>query len=167
MSPELSLSVQYAADAPALERWRLRRWVRRALARAFAMREHNHLPAAEARAVALTLRLVDEPEGRELNRTYRERDYATNVLTFEYGVDPEGCVHGDIVLCVPVLRREAEGQRKPLSHHAAHLVCHGVLHALGYDHVDPDEARVMEALETEILADQHIPDPYADAVTRS
>lgn len=160
MSPELSLSIQYAADAPELPRWRIRRWVERALLQAFAVRERSHLPAAEARSVSLTLRCVDEAEGRELNQAYRSRDYATNVLTFEYGIDPEGCIHGDIVLCIPVLHREAEAQHKPLLHHAAHLTTHGVLHALGYDHIDLDEARVMEALETAILAAQHIPDPY-------
>lgn len=160
MSPDLSLSVQYAVPAPELPRWRVRRWVEHALAHAFAARERTHLPAPEGHSVSLTLRFVDEPEGRELNQAYRGRDTATNVLTFEYGIDPEGCIHGDIVLCVPVLQREAHAQHKPLRHHAAHLVSHGVLHALGYDHIDSDEARVMEALETAILASQHIPDPY-------
>uniref|UniRef100_UPI00334143BE rRNA maturation RNase YbeY n=1 Tax=Castellaniella defragrans TaxID=75697 RepID=UPI00334143BE len=155
MSPEFSLSIQYAEPMAELPRWRLRRWVGRALARALAP------PAPHAgQPIALTLRLVGEDEGRALNQAYRQRDYATNVLTFEYGEDPSGLVSGDIVLCVPVLRREAREQGKPLAHHAAHLVTHGVLHALGHDHIDPDEARAMESLETAILADQGIPDPY-------
>lgn len=164
MSPELSLSIQYAVNAPELPRWRVRRWVERALSHAFAAREQSHLPAPEAHSVSLTLRFVDEAEGQELNQAYRGRDYATNVLTFEYGVDPEGCIHGDIVLCIPVLHREAEAQHKPLLYHAAHLTSHGVLHALGYDHIDPDEARIMEALETAILSSQHIPDPYTPLI---
>lgn len=156
MYPELSLSVQYGEPAPELPRWRLRRWVGRALDHALAA------PAPRAgQPVALTLRLVDESEGRALNLAYRQRDYATNVLTFEYGEDPSGWLSGDIVLCLPVLRREAQAQGKPLVHHAAHLVTHGVLHALGHDHVDADDARAMESLETAILAAQGIPDPYS------
>lgn len=155
MYPDFSLSIQYATDAPELPRWRLRRWVGRALAAALA--------APDSRAgqpVALTLRLVDADEGRSLNAAWRQRDYATNVLTFEYGADTSGLISGDIVLCVPVLHQEATEQGKPLQQHAAHLVTHGVLHALGYDHIDPDEAEQMEALETAILAAQGYPDPY-------
>jgi probable rRNA maturation factor len=110
--------------------------------------------------VALALRLVDADEGRALNREFRGKDYATNVLTFEYGTDPDGQASGDIVLCVPVLRREADEQGKPLLAHAAHLVIHGVLHALGYDHLEPVEAEEMEALEIAILARMGLPDPY-------
>lgn len=155
MYPDLSLSIQYGVPAPGLPRWRLRRWVGRALALALKPPD----PRA-GRPVALTLRLVGEDEGRALNQGYRQRDYATNVLTFEYGEDPSGVIRADIVLCLPVLHREAGQQGKPLVHHAAHLVTHGVLHALGHDHVDPREADVMEALETTILAAQGIPDPY-------
>src|SRR5690606_24329613 len=111
-------------------------------------------------AAEITLRLVGTEEGQTLNREYRQRDYATNVLTFEYGIDPEGTVSGDIVLCVPVLQREADEQGKPPLHHAAHLTIHGVLHALGYDHEVDDAAQEMEALETRILATLNIPDPY-------
>ena len=155
MYPELALSIQYAIPAPALPRWRLRRWVARALACALADPD----PRAGS-PVALTLRIVDADEGRELNAAWRQRDYATNVLTFEYGAGPDGVIMGDIVLCLPVLEREAAEQGKPLLHHAAHLVTHGVLHALGHDHIETDEAERMEALETRILAAQHIPDPY-------
>ncbi|PJX26633.1 rRNA maturation RNase YbeY [Advenella sp. S44] len=110
--------------------------------------------------VELTLRLVDTEEARELNSQFRARAYATNVLTFEYGIDPDGTARGDIVLCVPVLRQEAEQQRKTLRQHAAHLVIHGVLHALGYDHENEDDAVHMEATETRLLASLGFPDPY-------
>lgn len=155
MYPDFSLAVQYAVPAPALPRWRLRRWVGRALDCALAPPE----PRA-GQPVTLTFRIVDAEEGRTLNAAYRQRDYATNVLTFEYGADADGRISGDIVLCLPVLEREATEQRKPLLHHAAHLVTHGVLHALGWDHIEAEEAERMEALETRILASEHIPDPY-------
>lgn len=161
MPPELSLSVQYATPTPELPRWRLRRWVLHALSGA-----HKAEALADApdrfRAASLTLRLVDADEGRRLNHEFRQKDYATNVLTFEYGIDPDGVASGDIVLCVPVLHGEALEQKKTVLHHAAHLTVHGVLHALGYDHVDPDEAADMEALETAILAEMAIADPYQD-----
>ncbi len=156
--PDLTLSVQYAAACPELPRWRLRRWMQRALDIAC---ERIH-PEDRFSGLSATLRIVDAEEGRNLNQGYREKDYATNVLTFEYGQDPEGVVHGDIVLCLPVLEREAGEQGKPLLHHAAHLVVHGTLHALGYDHIDEDEAQDMEALETAVLASLRIPDPYQE-----
>lgn len=156
-TPALSLAVQYAVAAPELPRWRLRRWVRQALD-AVALQPATNAPAPQG--VALTLRLVDLTEGQQLNREYRGKDYATNVLTFEYGSDPAGCWHGDIVLCLPVLQREAHEQGKPVLHHAAHLTIHGVLHALGYDHLESAEAAAMEALETCILAKMRIADPY-------
>lgn len=155
----VSFAVQYATEAPELPRWRLRRWARRAV-EFTAAEEATLLDAPRFHHVSLTLRLVDADEGQALNRDYRGRDYATNVLTFEYGVDPEGSASGDIVLCVPVLHREAEEQGKPLLAHAAHLTVHGVLHALGYDHLEEEEAEDMEALETRILASLGFPDPY-------
>lgn len=155
-APELSLSVQYAVAAPELSRGKLRRWVTRALAGAMADPDCPALDAA-----ALTIRLVDAEEGRQLNHDFRQKDYATNVLTFEYGVDPDGVLHADIIFCLPVLAREAAEQGKTLQHHAAHLTVHGVLHALGYDHLDDAEAAAMEALETRILAKMRISDPYA------
>jgi probable rRNA maturation factor len=157
MSPDLSLVVQYATPAGELPRWRLRRWVLHAL-RGIARAGGPHGKAL--RNVILTLRLVDADEGRRLNHEFRGRDYATNVLTFEYGTDPGGTASGDVVLCVPVLHREAAEQGKPLLDHAAHLTVHGVLHALGYDHIDADEALAMEALEVEILGKMGISDPY-------
>jgi len=113
----------------------------------------------------LTIRLVDEAEGRELNRDYRDRDYATNVLSFPFetppGLEPLPLL-GDLVICVPVVRREAAEQGKAEPAHWAHLVVHGTLHLLGYDHLDEVEAEAMEALETEILRRLGYPDPYED-----
>lgn len=110
----------------------------------------------------LTVRFVDEDEGRTLNRTYRGKDYATNVLTFAYAESEDDPVSGDIVLCCPVVEREAAEQDKPLEAHYAHLVVHGALHAQGYDHEDATEADEMEALEIEILATLGYPNPYAE-----
>ena len=107
----------------------------------------------------ITLRFVDEAEGRELNREFRGRDYATNVLTFAYETAPDG-VSADLVICVPVLVREARDQAKPLLAHACHLVMHGCLHAAGHDHEDTDEAAAMEAIEIALLARHRIPNPY-------
>jgi len=145
---KLTLSVQFADDrlADQLPRSLLLRWVQAAL-----------LGPAE-----LTLRFVDESEGRALNRDYREKDYATNVLTFAYGETEENIVQADIVFCVDVLMNEAAERQISLLQHAAHLVVHGVLHAQGYDHEVDEDAQEMEALETEILAGLGMPDPYAD-----
>ena len=113
----------------------------------------------------LTIRLVDEPEGRELNNTWRHKDYATNVLSFPADVPDEMLdipLLGDLVICVPVVEREAQEQAKTLDAHWAHLVIHGCLHLLGYDHIEDAEAEEMEALERELLAELGHPDPYAD-----
>jgi probable rRNA maturation factor len=118
----------------------------------------------------LTIRLVDEDEGRELNRTWRQKDYATNVLSFPADVpDGPGGVPmldipllGDLVICVPVVEREATEQAKSLQAHWAHLVIHGCLHLLGYDHIDDEEAEEMEGLERQLLAELGHSDPYAD-----
>jgi probable rRNA maturation factor len=154
---KLALTVQYADSslAASVPRALLRRWVQAAL-----------LAPAE-----LTLRFVDAEEGRGLNRDYRGRDYATNVLTFAYpdedhanGDDADNDnapTRADIVLCCSVLVDEAAAQHKSLVAHAAHLVVHGVLHAQGYDHEDEAEAAEMEALEVSILAALGIADPYA------
>ncbi len=159
--PDLSLAVQYAAPAPELPRWRLRRWVQQAIKGAFAsVADASSDRFADIQAISITLRLVDTDEGQALNREFRQRDYATNILTFEYGTDPDGNLHADLVLCVPVLQREALEQNKPLQNHAAHLTMHGVLHALGYDHITPDETTEMESLETSLLARLSISDPY-------
>ncbi|OBY91595.1 rRNA maturation RNase YbeY [Pseudomonas sp. AU11447] len=112
----------------------------------------------------LTIRLVDEAEGRELNKTWRHKDYATNVLSFPADVPDELLdipLLGDLVICTPVVIREATEQGKSVQAHWAHLVIHGCLHLLGYDHIDDVEAEEMEGLERELLAELGHPDPYA------
>jgi probable rRNA maturation factor len=143
---KLSLSVQYADTRlqQALPREHLRRWTQAAL-----------LAPAE-----LTIRLVDATEGRGLNRDFRGKDYATNVLTFPYTEEGDAITRADIVLCVDVLLDEAAQQAISLEQHAAHLVVHGVLHAQSYDHEDEGEAEEMESLEAEILGNLGWPDPY-------
>ena len=148
----LDLSVQYACNREGVPcRADFRRWLR----------------AAEPGAARITVRLVDEAEGRELNRDYRGKDYATNVLTFAYdeGEDmplPEGLpLMGDLVLCRQVVEREAAEQGKVLDAHYAHLSVHGMLHLQGFDHEVDAEAEEMEAREREILATLGYPDPYA------
>lgn len=115
---------------------------------------------ALGRAANITVRLVGMREGRALNRQYRGRDDATNVLTFIYDASPRAPLTGDIVLCVPVVVREAHEQSKELSAHYAHLIVHGILHLQGYDHVLVSAAARMEALETRILARLGYADPY-------
>jgi probable rRNA maturation factor len=142
--PTLSLSVQYASNARNLPtRAQVRRWVRATL-------------AADA---AVTVRFVDAIEGRALNAEFRGKDYPTNVLTFVY--DDDAPRAGDVVLCAPVVRKEADAQGKTLAAHYAHLVVHGMLHLQGYDHERPADARAMEARETAILATLGLSDPYA------
>jgi probable rRNA maturation factor len=146
---KLSLSVQYPDPRlkEMIPRARVRRWAQAAL-----------LAPAE-----LTIRFVDAEEGRVLNREYRDKDYATNVLTFAYSEDQDAEVtQADIILCTDVLQREAQEQKISLESHAAHLVVHGVLHAQGYDHESDEEAAEMEQLEIEILASLGLPDPYAE-----
>ncbi|GGK11227.1 rRNA maturation RNase YbeY [Luteimonas terricola] len=119
----------------------------------------------------LAIRLVDTKEGRALNRHYRGMDYATNVLSFPAELDegiklPPGVrmpLLGDLVLCAPVIAREAREQDKPLAAHYAHLTVHGTLHLLGWDHGDDVEAEAMEQLERDILAGLGIDDPYRAA----
>ena len=140
--------MQYADHrlATVITRPLVRRWVQAAL-----------LGSAE-----LTVRLVDTAEGRALNRDYRNKDYATNVLTFAYSEDePDGLTRADVILCTDVLQSEAATQGVPLIAHAAHLVVHGVLHAQGYDHETDPEAEEMEALEADILARLGFTNPYA------
>ena len=108
----------------------------------------------------LTVRFVDEEEGRMLNRTYRQKDYATNVLTFAYAESEDDPVAGDLILCCPVVEREAAEQGKPLAAHYAHLIVHGTLHAQGYDHEVESEAQEMESIETDIMQSLGFSDPY-------
>jgi probable rRNA maturation factor len=113
----------------------------------------------------LTIRIVDEPEGRELNLRWREKDYATNVLSFPADVPDELLdipLLGDLVICAPVVVREALEQDKAADAHWAHLVIHGCLHLLGYDHIEDEEAEEMESLERDLLAELGYPDPYLE-----
>ncbi|WP_354068360.1 rRNA maturation RNase YbeY [Caulobacter sp. 1776] len=108
----------------------------------------------------IVILLTDDDSVQALNRDFRQKDYATNVLSFPSPPNPEGQI-GDIALAYGVCAREAAEQGKPLDHHLQHLVAHGVLHLLGYDHEGDDEAEAMESLEREILAGLDVPDPYA------
>ena len=108
------------------------------------------------------IRIVEEDESRQLNRDYRGKDAPTNILSFPFEV-PEGIPNshlGDLVICADVVARQAREQGKPLAHHWAHMLVHGVLHLQGYDHIEPEEASEMEAIETRLLARLGIPDPY-------
>jgi probable rRNA maturation factor len=140
---KLSLAVQYASDTRKLPaRAQIRRWIK----------------AAFQRDANITLRIVDEPEARELNRTYRGKDYATNVLTFVY--DDTGQSSGDVVICAPVVAREAAAQHKDLLAHYAHLAIHAALHLQGYEHDNDADAAEMEALEIALMVKLGYPDPY-------
>jgi probable rRNA maturation factor len=142
----LALTVQVASREPALpSRAALRRWAAAALDR-------------DAR---ITVRIVDEAEGRRLNRDFRGKDAATNVLAFGY--DQVDRLSGDIVLCAPVVAVEARAQGKRLEAHYAHLIVHAMLHLQGHDHARDEEAARMEARETEIVTQLGYPDPYQAA----
>ena len=145
----LTLSLQFGAlnDAArhraALPRHSVTRWIRHAL-------------ASDAE---ITVRIVDADEGQSLNRDYRQKDYATNVLTFDYTQAP--VVTADLVLCAPVVAREAKENKKTLQAHYAHLLVHGTLHAQGWDHETSEEdAEEMEALETRVLTGLGFKNPY-------
>ncbi len=142
--PELALSLQFAdpRHRAALPRHKVARWIRHAL-------ETDG---------EITVRIVGAEEGKELNRSYRGKDYATNVLTFDYDSDP--VVLADLVLCAEVVEREAAEMGKSLEAHYAHLLVHGTLHAQGWDHEETAQAEAMEARETEILQGLGYPDPY-------
>ncbi len=142
--PPLQLSLQFAdpAHRALLPRHKVQRWMRAAL----------EAPAQ------IAVRIVGEEEGRALNRDYRAKDYATNVLTFDYERSP--MVVADLVLCAPVVAREAAEQRIPVADHYAHLLVHGVLHAQGWDHEAAADAEAMEAHESALLAMLGLPDPY-------
>jgi len=152
----LDVAVGYAlprAGIPAAASFR--KWVAAAL-------------AGRIREADLAIRIVDSEEGRALNRHYRGKDYATNVLSFPAEL-PEGLpkgvkfpLLGDLVICAPVVAREADAQGKSRNAHYAHLTIHGCLHLLGMDHIDPREAEAMEQLERDILAGLGVPDPYQD-----
>jgi probable rRNA maturation factor len=144
--PALTLSLQFAdpvhrADLP---RAKVSKWIRTAL----------EAPGE------ITVRIVGENEGRSLNHQYRGKDYATNVLTFDYSHEP--VVVADLILCAPVVAREAADMGVPLADHYAHLLVHGTLHAQGYDHEDDDEAEFMESRESVLMLGLGLHDPYAN-----
>lgn len=144
MRPELQLSLQFA-DArhrALLPRHRVARWLRTALA----------VPGQ------IAVRIVGAEEGLALNRDYRGQDHATNVLTFDYQQTPE--VIADLVLCAPVVESEAAQQRTDIAAHYAHLLVHGALHAQGFDHIEDEDAALMEARESELLVALGFEDPY-------
>jgi probable rRNA maturation factor len=142
--PALRLSLQFADSAHRehLPRHRVARWIRAAL-------------DVDAE---ITVRVVGEAEARALNQEYRGRDYATNVLTFDYAREP--VVVADLVLCAPVVEREAREQRLSLQAHYAHLLVHGALHAQGWDHERDDDAAAMETRESQLLSVIGFADPY-------
>lgn len=149
LRPALSLSLQFARDdlprahRAQLPRHRVARWIRAAL----------DAPAE------ITVRIVGTEEARALNRDFRGKDYATNVLTFDYSHAP--MVHADLVLCADVVEAEARAQSRTLEAHYAHLLIHGTLHAQGHDHERDDEAEVMEARESELMRALGFADPYS------
>lgn len=146
----VALEVQRASnETPLPEEVDFERWIQAAL-------KNSEKP------VGLVIRVVDEAEGRELNHRYRGKDKPTNVLSFAFEAPPEsGSDHlGDLVICAPVVVREAREQGKALNDHWAHLVIHGVLHLCGYDHQTEDEAQLMESCEKSILHELGIKDPY-------
>lgn len=116
----------------------------------------------EGNEVEMTVRIVDEAESHELNLTYRGKDRPTNVLSFPFECpdEVELPLLGDLVICRQVVEREAAEQEKPLMAHWAHMIVHGCLHLLGYDHIEDDEAEEMESLETQIMQGLGFDDPY-------
>lgn len=150
----VSLDLQLASertDTPSIEL--LERWV------AAALREHPD-------NAEVSIRIVDEDESQALNHQYRGKNHPTNVLSFPFdlppGIPASEIDHllGDLVICAPVVAEESEQQNKPLNHHWAHMIVHGVLHLLGFDHINDKDAEQMEQMEREILARLSIPDPY-------
>ncbi|MBL8307809.1 MAG: rRNA maturation RNase YbeY [Rubrivivax sp.] len=145
--PALQLSLQFAdaTHREHLPRHRVARWIRAAL----------DVPGH------IAVRIVGEEEGRALNRDYRGKDHATNVLTFDYAHEPE--VEADLVICAPVVAKEAKAQRIAIEAHYAHMVVHGTLHAQGFDHEAEDEAAAMEARESALMLALGFADPYRRA----
>ncbi len=136
----------------------LSKWVDAALKAA--LQEQNE--SAHEQGYELTVRIVDEEESQQLNHQYRGKNKPTNVLSFPFEAPPgiELNLLGDLVICAPIVEREALDQSKSEISHWAHMVVHGTLHLMGYDHIEDDEAEVMESLEVSILASLGYPDPY-------
>lgn len=143
--PQLWMNIQIASEMAGIPSpAQFKKWARKAL------RVNSEI----------TLRIVDEEEGRMLNLEYRGKDYATNVLTFPLMEEP--FIIADIVICAPVVAKEAQAQHKTLEAHFAHLMVHGILHAHGYDHEVPEQAELMESVETQTLTNLGYADPYMD-----
>ncbi|ALT79482.1 MULTISPECIES: rRNA maturation RNase YbeY [unclassified Roseateles] len=142
--PELNLSLQFAdpRHRALLPRHKVAKWIRAAL----------ELPGE------ITVRIVGAEEGQRLNKEFRAKDYATNVLTFDYSHEPVVCA--DLVICAEVVEREALDAKIDIAAHYAHMLVHGTLHAQGYDHEEDDEAACMEARETELMLALGFADPY-------
>jgi probable rRNA maturation factor len=148
---QLNLEIQFASESLA-EKWselitkrKVARWMKSAL----------------LQDASITVRFVGNAESKKLNATYRGKDYATNILTFPYHFDfQESSLVADLVICLPVLKKEAAAQKKSLEQHLIHLIVHGTLHAQGFDHEDDLEAEAMEALEISILKKLKQPNPY-------
>jgi probable rRNA maturation factor len=160
MAIDLTLSLQFAKFDDVARH-------RAALPRHAVTKYLKHALLADVESAEITVRIVDADEGQALNASYRKKDYATNVLTFDYSAAPN--VAADLVLCAPVVAKEAKENKKTLAAHYAHLLVHGTLHAQGFDHETSDaDADAMEALEIQILADMGISNPYkSKAKTKS
>lgn len=150
----MTVEVQIASDCPGLpDASQLTQWVNMAI--------------EQRKGADVVVRIVDEPESAELNATYRQKDGATNVLSFPFQA-PEWMpaevladdILGDLVICAPVVIREAKEQGKPVLTHWAHMVVHGCLHLQGYDHIDPEQADIMESIEIKLLNSMAINNPY-------
>ncbi len=152
MAIDLTLSLQFAKFDDAARH-------RAALPRHAVIKYLKHALLADVESAEITVRIVDTEEGQALNASYRKKDYATNVLTFDYMQAPH--VAADLVLCAPVVAKEAKENKKTLAAHYAHLLVHGALHAQGFDHETSDaDADAMEALEIQILANMGVANPY-------
>lgn len=154
MSASVFIDIQIASDSQLLPcEQDFRHWAEAAVG--------SHRDEAE-----ISLRIVDTEEGTELNQQWRQKQGPTNVLSFpsELPAELQLPLLGDLVVCAPVVEREAGEQNKSLQAHWAHMIVHGTLHLLGYDHIDDSEAETMEALETEIVKSLGFPDPYAETV---
>ncbi|MEE8210435.1 MAG: rRNA maturation RNase YbeY [Acidiferrobacterales bacterium] len=148
---KLRVNVQYASTAPGLpDEASITRWARTALA------------GPDQDEVEIGVRIVDEDEITQMNRRFRNETGSTNVLAFPFGKTPEvqSNLLGDIVICAPVVRREARAQNKQISAHWAHMVVHAIMHLRGYDHRTPGDAHIMEGIETHVLKRLGFPDPY-------
>ena len=156
--PNLTLELQNPYHyTPLPDQQKIQQWAEAAL-------QH----ASQTDQISVTLRFVDKAEGLALNQRYRDKAYATNILSFSFDPPllPEGVtldfpLHlGDLIVCFPVIKAEAQAQQKSLEQHCVHLIVHGVLHLQGYDHIEEQQAQQMETLETHILQTLGYPDPY-------